>query len=91
MMEIREPKYAWGMRVVALEALVNDGSYPDVPADELLVPQGGVGEIVNVGHHSEANLPVYMVEFDGGRVIGCFEEEIAPLAATAAAVATPGT
>lgn len=84
MMDLREPKYQWGQRVVALEALVNDGSYPDVPTDATLVAEGGCGEIVNVGHHTEANVPVYLVDFDG-RVIGCFEEEIAPVAATAPA------
>jgi nitrogen fixation protein NifZ len=75
MVEPREPKYEWGQRVAALVDLFNDGSYPDVPQDELMVPIGGIGEIVQVGHHAEANVPVYLVEFDG-RVLGCLEEEI---------------
>jgi nitrogen fixation protein NifZ len=32
---------------------------------------------VRVGHHVEANVPVYLVEFPGG-VIGCTEDEIVP-------------
>ena len=83
MIDLRTPKYQWGQRVVALNPLVNDGSYPDVPPQAELAAQGAWGEIVNVGHHTEANIPVYMVEFDG-RVIGCFEEEIALVAAQTA-------
>ena len=53
--------------------------------DVLLVVAGGPGEIVQVGHHEEANVPVYMVDF-GVAVLGCFEEELAEMA-TAAEVA----
>ena len=75
MLDPRTAKYQWGQRVKALADLVNDGSHPEAAEDALLVPQGGVGEIVNIGHHSEANLPVYLVDF-AGCVIGCLEEEI---------------
>lgn len=75
MFEPREPKYQWGQRVCAQLDLVNDGSYPEQPAETLLVARGDVGEIVQIGHHVEANLPVYMVDFSG-RVVGCLEEEI---------------
>lgn len=77
MMEQRQPIYQWGERVTALADLVNDGTYPDQPADALLVAAGTVGEIVNIGHHEEANVPVYLVEFGGRMVIGCLEEELA--------------
>ena len=76
MIEPRPPKYAWGQPVIAAVDLYNDGSHPDVPEDQLLVVAGGPGEIVQVGHHAEANLPIYMVDF-GVAVIGCLEEEIA--------------
>ncbi len=79
MIEPRLPKYQWGQRVKALVDLHNDGSYPDAPAEGLLVAVGGVGEIVNVGRHAEANLPVYLVEFSERLVVGCLEEEISPL------------
>jgi nitrogen fixation protein NifZ len=75
MIEHREPAYQWGQLVLALVDMLNDGTYPDMPDDAVLVPQGSEGEIVQVGHHEEANQPVYMVEFDG-RVVGCLEEEI---------------
>lgn len=77
LIETRQPKCEWGQRVSATLDLVNDGSYPEVPADALLVPAGGLGEIVQIGHHTEANLPIYLVEFESGAVVGCLEEEIA--------------
>ncbi len=78
MLDIREAKYQWGQKVSAVGDLFNDGSYPEKEADALLVPAGAVGEIVQVGHHEEANLPIYLVEFDKERcVVGCLEEEIA--------------
>ncbi len=89
MFELREAKYEWGQRVTAVADLFNDGSHPDVPLDALLVAEGAAGEIVQIGHHEEANLPIYMVEFAAGPaggdgsprpcVIGVLEEEIAPV------------
>ncbi|MCE4537916.1 nitrogen fixation protein NifZ [Pelomonas sp. P7] len=76
-MERREPKYRWGQAVLAAEDLYNDGSLPEVAEDLLLVVAGGPGEIVQVGHHAEANVPVYLVDF-GVAVLGCLEEELAP-------------
>ncbi|WP_028226440.1 nitrogen fixation protein NifZ [Paraburkholderia ferrariae] len=76
-MEPIEPAYAWGMRVIALDDLCNDGSYPDRGVGECLVIAGAVGEIVNVGRVVESGEPVYLVEF-GRRVVGCTEDEIAP-------------
>lgn len=80
MIDVREPRYQWGQPVVAAVDLYNDGSLPDAPAEDiLLVVAGGPGEIVQVGHHGEANVPVYLVDF-GTVVLGCLEEEIAPMA-----------
>ena len=76
MHQLREPKYQWGQEVLAATDLYNDGSLTGVPQDSLLVVAGGPGEIVQVGYHSEANLPIYMVDF-GVAVLGCLEEEIA--------------
>lgn len=78
MYEQREAKYQWGLRVAAVTDLVNDGSYPDKPMNALLVAAGDLGEIVQIGHHTEANMPVYIVEFAGRGVVGCLEEEITP-------------
>lgn len=79
MIEPRLPKYQWGQRVKTLADLVNDGSFPDAPPDALLVAAGDEGEIVQVGTHTESNVPIYLVEFGERLVVGCFEEEILPL------------
>ena len=78
MIEPREAKYQWGQRMVATADLFNDGTYPDREPEALLVITGTPGEIVNVGYHEELNLPVYLVEFEAGGVVGCLEEEITP-------------
>jgi nitrogen fixation protein NifZ len=69
--------YPWGLRVVALDDLCNDGSFQDQPEFAVLVERGSVGEIVNIGHAPQLNEPVYLVEF-GRLLLGCYEEEIAP-------------
>jgi len=79
MIEPRLPRYQWGQRVKAQVNLHNDGSFPDAPLEALLVNLGDVGEIVQVGTHTEANFPVYLVEFGERLVVGCLEEEIIPL------------
>jgi nitrogen fixation protein NifZ len=78
-MEPLPPKYQWGQRVRAAIDLVNDGSFPDQPEDAVLAKTGDGGEIVQVGTHVETGRPVYLVEFGPQRVVGCLEDEIAPL------------
>lgn len=75
--EPRMAVYAWGQRVIALDDLINDGSYPDRPEDDLLAARGSVGEVVNIGHAPDLNEPVYLVQFDGC-VVGCLEIELVP-------------
>jgi nitrogen fixation protein NifZ len=77
--EPRFPKYQWGQRVKAFIDLHNDGSFPKAPEQALLVAAGDTGEIVQVGTHTESNVPIYLVEFTERLVVGCFEEEIVPL------------
>ena len=72
-----QPAYSWGMRVIALDDLLNDGSFPEQEEGACLAPAGSVGEIVNVGQTVDGGEPVYLVEF-GKSVIGCTEDEIAP-------------
>ncbi|WP_367025699.1 nitrogen fixation protein NifZ [Methylococcus sp. ANG] len=76
MIDQRAPIYQWGQKVSTEVDIFNDGSYPDHAPEALLVAAGTEGEIVQIGHHEEANIPVYLVEFPGGYVIGCFEEEL---------------
>jgi nitrogen fixation protein NifZ len=79
MIDPRLPKYQWGQRVKTLVALHNDGTFPDAPPEGLLVGIGDAGEIVQVGTHTETNVPIYLVEFGERLVVGCLEEEIVPL------------
>ena len=79
MFEPRLPKYEWGQRVKALIDLYNDGSFPVAPEKGALVKLGDTGEIVQVGTHTEENMPIYLVEFAENLVVGCLEEEISPL------------
>jgi nitrogen fixation protein NifZ len=65
--------------VRACQDLYNDGSYPEIAVDALLVSSGDTGEIVNLGTHVDSNTPVYLVEFPANRVVGCLEDEIAPV------------
>lgn len=79
MMEPPEQKFEWGQRVKAAKDLFNDGTYPDQPADALLVKAGDAGEVVQVGLHTESNLAIYLVEFSEKQVVGCLDEEITAL------------
>ncbi|UVO30617.1 nitrogen fixation protein NifZ [Bradyrhizobium arachidis] len=79
MIEAKRPKFQRGQRVKAMFDLINDGSFPDAPAEGLLVNLGDIGEIVQVGRHTEANLPIYLVEFGEKLVVGCLEREIGPV------------
>jgi len=72
------PRYSWGQQVAASVPLLNDGSYPDCDEGFLLVEQGALGEVVQVGMHVETDTPVYLVAFPGERVVGCMEDEIVP-------------
>lgn len=77
MIDIREPIFQWGQPVLADTDLINDGSYPEKEPEALLVAKGTKGEVVQVGHHTDANIPIYLVEFPGNLVVGCLEEELA--------------
>ena len=79
MMDLRPPRFDWGLRVLAGDDIFNDGTYPGEAEGALLVTKDSPGEIVRVGHHEESNTPLYLVEFANGMVVGCLEEEILPV------------
>lgn len=76
MSEANAQKYQWGQTIAALVDLYNDGSYPDSASDAMLVASGSQGEVVQVGTHVDSGMPVYLVEFASGHVVGCLEQEI---------------
>jgi hypothetical protein len=47
-------------------------------AEQALLVGTGTGEIVQIGRWWNPRLPIYLVEFQTGHVVGCLEEEIAP-------------
>lgn len=75
--EPRTPRFQWGQPVVTLVDLLNDGSYPDLTEAALLAAAGARGEVVNVGMIEDSGVPVYLVEFADGKVVGVLEEELA--------------
>jgi len=85
MMEPVKAHFEWGQRVKAATDLFNDGSYPERPADALLVGVGEAGEIVQVGRHIDSGSFVYMVEFALNQVVGCMEPELTPWQSSAEA------
>jgi nitrogen fixation protein NifZ len=81
MIDLPDPmanRYQWGQPVVAAVDLYNDGSLPGAPQDGLIVVAGGPGEVVQIGHHEATAVPIYIVDF-GVAVLGCLEEELAPM------------
>jgi nitrogen fixation protein NifZ len=76
MAEAQIAKYQWGQTISSQVDLINDGSFPDVEAEAVLVEKGMRGEVVNVGTVEETGAPVYLVEFTNGKVVGVLEDEI---------------
>ncbi|NYG45168.1 nitrogen fixation protein NifZ [Bradyrhizobium sp. IAR9] len=70
------PKYRRGQRAKTEVELVNDDSFPDTEPERVLLVAGATGEIINVAIHTEANVPIYIVDFDKQLLIGCLEAEI---------------
>ncbi|MCC8955563.1 nitrogen fixation protein NifZ [Bradyrhizobium sp. Pear77] len=79
MTEVRFPKYRRGQRVKAVVDLINDGSFPNTEPEGLVLGAGAAGEIVRVAIHTEADVPIYTVDFGEQLLIGCLEEEITAL------------
>ena len=77
-----------GDDVRAVKPLRQDGTFPDpaVAVGEVLVPQGTLGQIVDIGVYLQEHV-VYAVMFGNGRVVGCLERE---LETGGGGVSTPG-
>lgn len=66
-----------GDDVRAAKPLRQDGTFPDptVTVGEVLVPEGTLGQIVDIGIYLQEHI-VYAVVFGNGRVVGCLEREL---------------
>ncbi|MCA1515581.1 nitrogen fixation protein NifZ [Bradyrhizobium sp. NBAIM01] len=73
------PKYRRGQRVKTAVDLINDHSFPNREPDGVLLAAGAIGEIIKVAIHTEADVPIYIVDFGEQLLIGCLEEEITVL------------
>lgn len=78
MMEQVKSRFDWGQRGKAAADLFNDGSYPELAPDALLVGVGEAGEVVQVGRHVDSGAFVYLAEFALNQVVGCMEPELTP-------------
>lgn len=58
MMIPKPHQFGWGQKVIAQVPLYNDGSYPGCEPDALLVEQGTLGEVVQLGRHEETDTSV---------------------------------
>lgn len=66
-----------GEEVRTVKSLRQDGTFPDpsVAVGEVLVPEGTLGQIVDIGVYLQEHI-VYAVMFGNGRVVGCLEREL---------------
>jgi nitrogen fixation protein NifZ len=70
------PKFEYGEKVRVVRNLRNDGTYPGEPTGRLLVRQGSVGFVRDVGTFLQDQL-IYSVDFlDAGLRVGCREQEL---------------
>jgi nitrogen fixation protein NifZ len=69
-------EFEWGQRVKAAIDIADDGTHPAAKPGEPLVCAGTRGEIVRVGRHVEADVPVYLVDFGGALVVGCLGADL---------------
>lgn len=70
------PKFDYGDEVRVVRNLRNDGTFPGAPTGALLVRRGSVGCVRDVGRFLQDQI-IYSVHFvEGGRLVGCREEEL---------------
>jgi nitrogen fixation protein NifZ len=74
-----EPLFKEGQKVMLLEDIVNDGTYPHSKIGELMMPKGATGYIKSMGEFLQV-IRVYEVHFIGSNmeleIIGCREHEL---------------
>ena len=81
-----QPRFDYGDEVRVVRTIRNDGTFPGLETGTVLVRQGSVGHVRNVGTFLQDQI-IYAVHFfDVDRTVGCREEEL--LARTEAWVPT---
>jgi nitrogen fixation protein NifZ len=73
-----QPRFEYGERVRVVRTVRDDGTYPGMAPGDVLVREGSVGHVRNVGTYLQDHI-IYAVHFfDVDRVVGCREEELIP-------------
>lgn len=73
---MQPPRYEFGTEVRVVRSIRNDGTFPGKNRGELLVSQGSVGYVKDVGTFLQDQV-IYSVDFlDDGVMVGCREQEI---------------
>jgi nitrogen fixation protein NifZ len=71
-----QPRFDYGDEVRVVRTLRNDGTFPGLDVGIVLVRQGSVGHVRNVGTFLQDQI-IYSVHFfDIDRTVGCREEEL---------------
>ncbi len=71
-----QPRFDYGDEVRVVRTLRNDGTFPGIDIGVVLVRQGAVGHVRNVGTFLQEQI-IYAVHFtDIDRMVGCREEEL---------------
>jgi nitrogen fixation protein NifZ len=75
-----QPQFDYGDEVRVVRTIRNDGTFPGLETGTVLVRQGSVGHVRNVGTFLQDQI-IYAVHFfDVDRTVGCREEELIPRA-----------
>lgn len=73
-----QPRFDYGDPVRVVRTVRDDGTYPGMCPGDVLVREGSVGHVRNVGTYLQDHI-IYAVHFfEADRVVGCREEELVP-------------
>ena len=71
-----QPRFDYGDAVRVVRTVRNDGTFPGMDTGDVLVRQGSVGHVRNVGTFLQDQI-IYAVHFlEVDRTVGCREEEL---------------
>jgi nitrogen fixation protein NifZ len=72
------PRFDYGDAVRVVRTVRDDGTYPGMSVGDVLVREGSVGHVRNVGTYLQEQI-IYAVHFaEVDRIVGCREEELIP-------------
>ena len=72
------PRFEYGEQVRVVRTVRDDGTYPGMDPGDVLVREGSVGHVRNVGTYLQDHI-IYAVHFfEVDRIVGCREEELIP-------------